>query len=99
MSGVGFSCTWCGRILLDRPHAIQHGPVCEKNPIVPEVQRRTRYATLGEIHDVVMQRARFATPEAFRELQALARHVAEMAGDLPASGDLKADSGRATLPE
>jgi hypothetical protein len=98
MSGVGFQCAWCGKPLVDRDHATKHGPACDKSPVVAEVMRRTRYATLGEIQDICVRRALFAAPEAFRALQDLARHLAEIAGDLPVSGDLKSHADRATLP-
>jgi phage FluMu protein Com len=42
-------CAWCGRILLDVDHARQHGPECEKSPIVPAIRAKT----LAEIREAI----------------------------------------------
>lgn len=33
-------CAWCGKPLLDREHALAHGPVCPASPVVAAVRRR-----------------------------------------------------------
>lgn len=47
--GLGIMCVWCQRPLVDEQNAKEHGPKCEKSPIVPAIRAKT----LAEVREAI----------------------------------------------